>query len=326
LFKIDKDFEHYLKKDILPRVAAPPYGTIEGTRLSTKMPVYLLKDSLSRARIVSKAFQYGSVSLETAWNRAEKEYDNLKLAREKFGMNEGDLRIVAPLGKKRELSALLVIEYGVGNTLDYYIKKAVRKQETNKLLLKLRYLSRFLVKLHRNSESERHPSADLPHKYLNKLTGSLKAYLLDDKEVSHIKELSAPWWSRVEAYSDYEVMVHGDATPTNFLFYHEKVTGIDLEKMKWADRCWDLGFLAAELKHNFLVENKSTWDSEPFIRHLLLEYAAGFRDLDMFKDTTHRLPLYMALGLLRIARNEWLGDKHRHKLVDEAKLCLKYRG
>ena len=25
-------------------------------------------------------------------------------------------------------------------------------------------------------------------------------------------------------------MVHGDATPTNFLFHHEKVTGIDLEK------------------------------------------------------------------------------------------------
>jgi hypothetical protein len=326
LFKIDKDFEHYLKKDILPLMAAPPYGTIEGTRLSPKMPVYLLKDSLSRARIVSKTFQYGSVSLETAWNRAEKEYDNLKLAREKFGMDEGDLRIVAPLGKKKELSALLVIEYGAGNTLDYYIKKAVRKQETEKLFLKLRYLSRFLVKLHRNSESERHPSSDLPRKYLNKLLGSLRASLLDDKEVSHIKELSAPWWSRVEVYSDYEVMVHGDATPTNFLFYHEKVTGIDLEKMKSADRCWDLGFLAAELKHNFLIENKSTWDSEPYIRHLLLEYAAGFRDLDMFKDTTRRLPLYMALGLLRIARNEWPGEKYRHKLVDEAKLCLKYRG
>jgi hypothetical protein len=326
LFKIDKDFEHYLKKDIFPLVAAPPYGTIEGTRLSTKMPVYLLKDSLSRARIVSKAFQYGPVSLETAWNRAEKEYDNLKLSREKFGMNEGDLRIVAPLGKKKELSALLLIEYGTGNTLDYYIKKAVRKQETNKLFLKLRYLSRFLVKLHRNSESERHPSADIPRKYLKKVLFSLNPRLLDDKEVSNIKEIAAPWWAGEEIFKDHEVMVHGDATPTNFLFCHEKVTGIDLEKMKWADRCWDLGFLAAELKHSFLIENKSTWDSEPYIRHLLLEYAAGFRDLDMFKDMTRRLPLYMALGLLRIARNEWLGEKHRHKLVDEAKLCLKYRG
>ncbi len=326
MFKINPDLEQYLKQEILPQLAPSPYGTIEGTRLSRKMPVYLLKDSLSQARLVTKAFQYGSVSLETAWERAEKEYNNLKLAREQFSMSEGDFRIVAPLGKSKHLSALLVIEYGRGKTLDYYIKNAVQKQETTKLLYKLRYLSRFLVKLHRNSESAQHPSADIPRKYLKKVLLALRANLLDDKEVAHIKEIAASWWTREEVYSDNEVMAHGDATPTNFLFHHEKVTGIDLEKMKRTDRCWDLGFLAAELKHGFLIENKSTWESEPYIRSLLLEYAAGFRDLDMFKAITRRLPLFMALGLLRIARNEWLGEKHRHKLIDEAKLCLKYQG
>jgi Ser/Thr protein kinase RdoA (MazF antagonist) len=284
----------------------------------------LLNDKLSNTRIVSKAFQYGSVSLNTAWERAEKEYANLKLVRDEFGMNDGDFQVVAPLGKNKELSALLVIEYGRGNTLDHYIRNAIQKRETTKLYYKLRFLARFLVKLHRNSQSERHTSPETPRKYLIKVLHSLNQGLLDDKEESHIKEIAGNWWSRAEIISDYEVLVHGDATPTNFLFRHEKVTGIDLEKMKWADRCWDLGFLAAELKHNFLQVNHSEWESEPYIRHLLLEYAAGFQDLDMFKLTTRRLPLFMSLGLLRIARNEWLPESHRFKLVNEAKQCLKY--
>jgi thiamine kinase-like enzyme len=324
MFKVEGDFERYLKKDVLPQLATPPFGELEGTRLSQKMPVYLVSDRLSQVRIVTKAFQYGAISLHTAWERAEKEFNNLKMVRDKFGMSEGDFRTVAPLGKNKDLSALLVVEYGRGNTLDNYIHNSIHKNETEKLHYKLRLLARFLVKLHGKSESERHPSAEMPHKYLKKLLSSLRNSLLDEKEIEHIKEIAKHWWSRAEVFSDNEVIVHGDATPTNFLFHHEKVTGIDLEKLKYADRCWDLGFLAAELKHNYLNENRSSWDSEPFIRNLLLEYAAGFRDLDMFRSTTQRLPLYMSLGLLRIARNEWLGEKHRRKLVDEAILCLKY--
>jgi hypothetical protein len=69
--------------------------------------------------VVSKAFQYGSTPPEKALQRAEREYANLKLARDQFGMNDGDFRIVAPLRKNKELSALLVIEYGSGDTLDF---------------------------------------------------------------------------------------------------------------------------------------------------------------------------------------------------------------
>lgn len=325
MVRIDSGLEQYVKNDILPKIATPPFGSIEMTRLSQKMPVYLLNDPLSGARIVSKAFKYGSISLDTAWKRAETEYDNLKLAREKFGMNKGDFRIIEPLGKSKSLSALLVIEYGRGNTLDHYITDAIQKQGTRKLGFKLRYLARFLAKLHKNSQSDKHPSADIPRKYLKKVLNSLSHKLLKPADIDHINDLALSWWHRSGVFDDLEVLVHGDATPTNFLFYNNEVIGIDLEKAKWADRCWDLGFLAAELKHSFLIQNKSTWESEPYIRHLLLEYAAGFRDLEMFKNITHRLPLFMSLGLLRIARNDWLGERHRHKLVEEAKMCLKYR-
>ena len=323
--KVEGALERYLKTEILPQLAHAPYGEIKGTRLSQKMPVCLLQDDLSHTQLVGKAFQYGSISLDSAWERATKEYESLRLVREKYGMSEGDFQTVAPLGKNRDLAALLVISYGKGNTLDHYISKATNNNETTKLYYKLRLLARFLVKLHKNSESNMLTSPEGPRKYLKKLLGTLCVRLLSSADSDRLKELASLWWNRPDISSDHEVLVHGDATPTNFLFRHDKVTGIDLEKAKWADRCWDLGFMAAELKHHFLLKNKSSWDSEPFIRHLLLEYAAGFRDLDMFHSITRRLPLYMALGLLRIARNDWLDEKHRYKLVEEAKLCLKYK-
>ena len=324
--KVERDLEHYLKQEILPQLAAPPYGELQAVRLSNTMPVYLVTDPLSQVKLVTKSFQYGSIPLDTAWKRAELEYGNLKNLREKYKMNEGAFKIISPLGKKRELFALLVIEFGKGNTLDHYINDAIRHDESEKLYKKLKLLAGFLVKLHGNSQSERHTSPILPQKYLKKLLRSLKTIgLIDEHQESLFKELSGLWWSRNEIFNDYEVVVHGDATTSNFLFHHHEVTGIDVEKTKSADRCWDLGFLAAELKHHFLNETNSTLDSEPYIKHLLVEYTSGFPDHDMFKSVTRRLPLFMSLGLLRIARNGWLSEKHRGKLVDEAKLCLKYK-
>ena len=316
---------NYLKSDILPNLTPPPYGDIEFKKLSPKMPVLLVHEKLSNVKIVIKAFQYGTVSLNTAWERAEKEYEFLKLMQEKYDMSSGDFRIVAPLGKNKELAATLVIEFAKGNSLDYYIKNAIQKNETDKLLYKLRFMARFLVKLHGNTQSDKKNSPETPRKYLKRLLSSLEGKLISNKETNYIKDLASSWWNREEVFSDNEVLVHGDATPTNFLFMHEKVTGIDLEKMKWADRCWDLGFLAAELKHNFLNAGRSSNDSEPYIKNLLLEYAAGFKDFYLFKNITRRLPLYMSLGLLRISRNDWLSKEHRHKMVEEAKMCLKYR-
>ena len=137
---------------------------------------------------------------------------------------------------------------------------------------------------------------------------------------------AAHWWDRIDTFAeDREVIVHGDATPTNFLFDGERVTAIDLEMMKWADRCWDLGFVAAELKHHFAWRMGDAWAAEFFIGHFLREYAANYgADTRFFCTITQKLPLFMALGLLRIARNQWLDEPYRKNLLMEAEQCLKY--
>jgi aminoglycoside phosphotransferase (APT) family kinase protein len=121
------------------------------------------------------------------------------------------------------------------------------------------------------------------------------------------------------------VLVHGDATPTNFIFDPDDgLTVIDLERMRLADPVYDLGFLAAELRHHFAWRILKPDAAEPFITSFFRVYSEQFPDPgSVFDKITHRNRFYMALGELRIARNTWLHPGHRKWLVEEALSCLR---
>ena len=317
-------FYPYLKNEIFPQLAPPPYGKLEIKRLSYQKPVYLFYERTKRIQVVGKVFETEFVSSEEAWRRTEREYFNLKQLREKFGMNNGTYRVVAPLGKNKELSALLVTDMAPGKILDFYMADAIYEHQANRLFEKLSSLARFFVKLHRNTETDKSVSPDLPRKYLDNLLQSLSKGPLDAAKRTAIGNYAANWWEKDGMFTDHEVIVHGDATPTNFFLLHHEVIGIDADKLKWADRCWDLGFIVAELKHHFMWRMGDGWAAEPYIGHFLWEYAITYRDEQFFYAITRKIPLYMALGLLRIARNTWLDEPHRKNLIREAKRCLKY--
>ncbi|MBE0481619.1 MAG: phosphotransferase, partial [Dehalococcoidia bacterium] len=227
------------------------------------------------------------------------------------------------LGKKKELSALLVTEQARGKTLDHYIAAAVHEQQQSRLIEKLGLLARFFSLLHARTLSRTSTSFDYPAGYLAHMLALFRERTVFGAEAGAIQEEADKWWAKPELMSDCEVLVHRDATPTNFLFSGRQVTGIDLDKMRMADRCWDLGFIAAELKHHFLWRTGDPWGAEPYIGHFLREYAAGLPYGGRFADITRRTPLFMGLGLARIARNEWLGEAYRRRLLVEAGLCLK---
>jgi len=148
---------------------------------------------------------------------------------------------------------------------------------------------------------------------------------LDPTSRASIEKYALQWWDVETVFSsDKETIVHGDATTTNFLFDKGNVTAIDLENMSWAARCWDLGFIAAELKHNFMWRSGDGRAAEPFIGHFLWEYAIDYGDTNFFYVITRKIPLYIAIGLLRIARNLYLDTNYREHLILEAKQCLKY--
>jgi hypothetical protein len=314
----------YLTTEIFPQLAPPPYGKLEIRQLSVKKPVYLFYERRNKLKVIGKFFGSESVPLEEAWRWAEKGYSNLNQARERFGMNKGTYRVVAPLGLNRELCALLVTELAPGKVLDHYIARAIYRGESAGLFEKLTCLARFFVKLHRNSETHQRVAPDLPRDYLGKLLDSLQQGPLTGSERYALEKHVGKWWENGDIFSDHEVVVHGDATPTNFFLHRHEVVGIDLDKMKYADCCWDLGFMAAELKHHFLWRTGDSWAAEPFIGHFLWDYAATYSGEQFFRAITRKLPLYMTLGLLRIARNTWLDEPYRIRLIKEAKRCLKY--
>ena len=315
----------YLRKEIFPQLAPPPYGEIEMTSLGAQKPVCLFFEKKKNIMVVGKMFKWGIVPLEDAWLKADKEYSNLKLLREKLGLDRDTDRVVAPLGESKELSALLVTEKVPGRTLDYYIARAILEQQHDELFQTLSHLARFFIKLHEAAKTESPPSPDFPRFYLNSVLDSLDLGPTGYLKRAEIEEYAVRWWFAEGVFdSDRETIVHGDATPTNFLFDEGNVTAIDLESMKWADRCWDLGFIAAELKHHFMWRTGDGWAAEPFISHFLWQYTLNYGDASFFYVITRKLPLYMALGLLRIARNLYVGDMHREHLVTEAEQCLKY--
>ena len=57
----------------------------------------------------------------------------------------------------------------------------------------------------------------------------------------------------------------------------------------------------------------------PFIGHFLAEYSCHFPDRQQaLKSVTARAPYYMALNLLRIARNDYIGRDYAGRLVKRA--------
>jgi aminoglycoside phosphotransferase len=315
----------YLLTEVFPQIAPPPYGRLEIEQISAPKRVYLVTERKKNIEVVVKVFRQGAISLDEAWRFAEGEYFSLQLLRNELGMDSGDYRVVTPLGKNKFLLAILVTEKVPGELFDSCISKAVYEQQAKPLFKSLSSLAKFFVKLHRNGRSNKPVSRGLSQQYLTKLCDSLSDWLLSPCDRDTIEHLAGRWQNKEGVFSgDTEVVVHGDATPTNFFIHKDEVIAIDLERMKVADRCWDLGFIAAELKHHFMWRAADRWAAEPFIGHFLWEYAVNLKDSHSFQYLTRKMPLYMALGLLRIARNSWLDVPYRKQLIEEAIRCLEY--
>lgn len=126
--------------------------------------------------------------------------------------------------------------------------------------------------------------------------------------------LLGAWWHSTRISRDEGCMVHGDATPANYL-YDGGVWAIDFEGARdHAHPVRDPGILAAELK----ASHGNGSRAEDYIGHLLWHYSRGEEE---FRRHTADLPFFMALGYLRIARLPWRAAE-RDWLLQEAEACL----
>ncbi len=320
---------HYLKYDILPLMGLDNRQvTFRVFRLRGSKEVYLYEEKHSHARVVGKFFAgngHGDSYFPGAYQHMEQEFHNLHLMRS-YGLVGYPHNVVRPLGCNSWLNSLLVEEYCEGQSLSNVVTDAILSHQPDRLFEKLTALAYFLASFHNRTANGYGVNFHEDCAYLDRLVHKLsKKHCISWDEVQEFSWLRDRWREQPRMWEDQQVLVHGDATPSNFLFEQRlSVIGIDLERLKRADRVFDIGRIAGELQHFFLQITGNKYAAEPFIGHFLWEYACHFPNRDSaFRSICGRLPFQMALTLLRIARNSWISREYCRRLIEEAKITLR---
>lgn len=317
----------YLLYDIQPQMAGNSRrARYRVFQLSGSNDVYLYEDEYSDTRVVGKFFL--SVRTQDAARAAhlvEKEFHNLHQIRN-YGFAALPHYVVRPIGYNHRLNHVLVVEYHEGRTLSEIIRAALYNGERDCLFRKLTALAYFLATLHNRTALGVPVNFHDDCAYLDQLIARLLAInAMGQNDAAEYFWLRDQWRNQPHMWEDRQVTVHGDATPGNFLFGKGlNVVAIDLERAKQADRVFDVGRIAGELKHFFFSATGDRYAAEPFIGHFLWEYACHFPDRTRaFHSITRRIPFHMGLTLLRIARNSWIGPGYRWQLITEARDILR---
>jgi aminoglycoside phosphotransferase len=252
-----------------------------------------------------------------------REYDHY-LQLPGLGLGNGDGLTPRLLGRWPERSLGLLLEAVPGPDLDHLLLRACVHGDPAPLFRGLEKLARLLGWFHSRPVPAHAVAPDPALAYLDKVTAQLgEAGLLPREDWQALAREREAWEERCQDFPDRQVLIHGDATPTNFLFPDGRAVALDLERLRVGDRLWDLSWVAGELKHAWGWRTANFGGSEAAIRHFFRMYldATGL-DPALTQRLFRLNPFYMAMAELRIARNLYLTPDYRRELVDEAKRCL----
>ena len=300
-------------------------------QLDVSGTVFHYADRQSSAGVVGKFYgskwlhgrQSGETDLRASLMR--REFENLKKARA-LGFTGPPHRVVRPFAVSERLGCVLLEEYAPGHDLHFAIDQAIHYGQRERLRVWLADVAYFLAELHNQSPQGSQVDRLRPIRYLDQLIGELTSWdILRPEDQQRLAGLRDQWAEDGALDGVDAVLIHGDATPTNFLFRGDHdLAAIDLERLNPSDRAADLGRVAAELKHLFWLYTQDRWASEPYIQHF---YGSYVRHLHAAADTkvtlTNRGRFYMGCDLLRIGRNHWLDLGYRRLLIEEAQECLR---
>jgi hypothetical protein len=295
-------------------------------RLTGSNEVYAYEEKCSRARVICKF--YGG---RFGWDRdkaatlAFQEYRSLETLRG-YDLVGSPHHVIRPLGFSRDINCVIALEYYDGEQFSHAIGRSIYHGDDAHLFRRLTALAYFLATQHNRTANGAGVNFDNDCRYFDTVVGRLqKGRRIGQWDVDEFSWLRDRWRDGPQMWEDQQVWLHGDATPANFLFGHGMDVGaIDLERMKRGDRVFDVGRVAGELQHAFMLATGDPWRAEPFISHFLRGYSYHFPDRHRaFRSITARTPYYMGLNLLRIARNDYISDDYRARLVAQAKVLLR---
>ncbi|MBZ0155249.1 MAG: aminoglycoside phosphotransferase family protein [Alphaproteobacteria bacterium] len=286
--------------------------------------VYKYTEEKSGAVVIGKFFRPDDPQQEKVM-RQKREFDNLVKIRG-YGFDAPPCYVVRPLTREESIGLALAEEFIPGKSLDHALWKAIFHGKAELLKERLSSLALFFHLLHGKTERRMRVDLDPVQKYFRAVIDTLHAQrVIPQSDRERFFRLMDIWLSRESMQKAKRVTVHGDATPTNFIFRGEgEVAAIDLERMRESDRAYDVSMICGELKHAFLWRTGNPHAAEHFIRYFVTAYCCHFGDpAGAFREITLRNPFYMALTELRISRNGYLGGSYRKRLAAEALECLR---
>ena len=294
-------------------------------RLRGSNEVYAYEEKHSHARVICKFYgpRFGW-DRDRAARAAHREFDTLHGLRG-YNLVGSPHHVVRPLGVDRELNGVLAMEFYAGEQFSQAIKRSIRHRYDSHLYWRLKALAYFLATQHNRTASADRVDFDADCRYFSELVYKLKERnRIGAWDTDELLWLQGLWRDKTSMWVDRQVWLHGDATPANFLFGHGlDVAAIDRERAKRGDRMFDVGRVAGEIQHAFMAATGHADRAEPFIGHFLWEYCCHFPDRDAaFGSITARLPYYMAMNLLRVARNDYICNDYGEKLIRQSKRLL----
>lgn len=314
----------YIREHIAPQLGVEGAGAVFRVfQFSHAQSVYLYEEKKSGASFIGK-FHKTPKNETPELNPAENEYRNLIHLRS-LGFDAAPYYVVRPLGCAPHINNFLATEHLRGESLDAALQAATIFGRRRRFFHKLSALAHFFAELHNRTASDYPVDFGAVLAYFERVMFTLQTKRrISDGLAGHFRYLVGRWKRRACMWEDRSVLTHGDATPPNFFFGQgREVLAIDLERMQWSDRLFDVGRLCGELKHGFYRTLGDPMAGEPFIGHFLWEYSGRFPDQRAaFASITRRLPFYLGLNLLRISRNWWVDPGYRARLLTEAQKNL----
>lgn len=303
-----------------------PHPAFRAFRLAGSNEVYAYEEESSRARVICKFFgPRFDGDPDKAAHVARQEFDSLQRLR-RYDLVGSPHHVIRPLAVDRDINGVLAVEYYAGEQFSDAIGCSIWNHDDAHLFWRLKALAYYLATQHNRTANGAGVDFDTDCGYLDTVVDRLRTGgRLGQWDVDELCWLRDRWRDRPRMWQDQQVWLHGDATPANFLFGGGLDVGvIDLERMRRGDRMFDVGRIAGELQHAFMSATGDRYRAEPFIGHFLWEYSCHFPDrCSAFSSITSRAPYYMAVNLLRIARNGYVCDSYAGRLVAQAKELLR---
>ncbi len=318
-----------LREEIFPAVQhAPPSHKIRSFAADAYRNVLVYEDGLSGSQVLGKFFHRHGDSGQKASHRADHEYRVLQHLLDS-GLSHGRHHSVVPIALHFDCGRVLFERFVQGEPLYAIWSRTVPGQHDQGMYRSLSDLAYLLSRLHNHTATGEQVRFQREFPYFDKVVARLwRRGRIHQWQIDRLYHLRWLWESDHWMYSDHQVLLHGDATPANFLSPGKhRMVAIDFERARYGDRAYDLGMIAGELQHWALRQFGGVAIAEPYIGHFLWEYARHFPNQQQaFSAITRRTPFYQGLTLLRIARNSEFHDGYASVLVKQGLACMERRG